>query len=134
MTYEVYRYIFIGGAILSVLFLLITLFLFFYLKIPKVIGNLTGATEKKAIKSIRIHNENSGNQIYASIETEKISTQNIPQCADMPETAVLNQYTDETTMLAADIGETAVLEQQQPDIFVIEYEITYIHTDEIVSM
>ena len=37
-------------------------------------------------------------------------------------------------METENIGETEVLEPQKSDIFVIEYDITYIHTDEVVTM
>lgn len=192
MTYEVYRYIFIGGAVLAGVLLLVTVLLFFVLKIPTVIGDLTGATARKAIANIRNQNEVSGEKTYRSSQvnsergkltekismsgnlmghrngivagamaTEKISTQKLDvyQPADETsvlsaggnettvlgmggnETTVLNMGGNETTVLNAmdnvmgggmAYGETSVLEPAQMAVFEIEYEITYIHTDEII--
>ena len=66
MTYDVYRYIFYGGAGLAVLCLIVALVLFFVLKIGDVIGDLTGATARKAIEQIRSQNENTGSKTYKS--------------------------------------------------------------------
>jgi len=148
MTYEVYRYIFIGAAILCGIMAVTSVFLFFYLKIPKVIGDLTGSTARKAIEEIRQQNENSGHKTYktslvnqergkltdkispsgnlypagtdplgGAMATEKIGTQQL-------------EYTSNDTELLSDIGseETSVL--SDVNTFVVEYEITFIHTDE----
>lgn len=134
MTYEVYRYIFIGGAILFGILLLVTVFLFFYLKIPMVIGDLTGTTAKKAIKSIRIQNESSGNKVYgvSSRQSQRSSlTDKISASGSLIEN---KGGLIAGAMETENIGETEVLEPQQSDIFVIEYDITYIHTDEVVTM
>lgn len=186
MTYEVYRYIFIGGAVLAGILLLVTVLLFFVLKIPMVIGDLTGATARKAIANIRNQNEVSGEKTYKSSQvnsergkltekismsgnlmghrggivagamaTEKISTQKLDyQPADETsvlsaggnETTVLGMSGDETTVLntagggetevlsgGMSFGETMVLNTVPMGIFEIEYEITYIHTDEVIS-
>uniref|UniRef100_UPI004057B1C1 hypothetical protein n=1 Tax=Agathobacter sp. TaxID=2021311 RepID=UPI004057B1C1 len=71
MTYEVYRYIFLGGVILSVVMLSISIILFFALNIPNVIGDLTGANARKAIEDIRNQNENSGEKLYKSSEVNR---------------------------------------------------------------
>lgn len=57
MTYDSYMYVFYGGAGLALIFLLVSIILFIVLKIPSVIGNLSGATAKKAIENIRKQNE-----------------------------------------------------------------------------
>lgn len=62
MSYEVLRYIFIIAAILSGAALLATILLFIFLRIPKIIGDLSGATARKAIKQIREQNESSGDK------------------------------------------------------------------------
>ncbi|MBE6640908.1 MAG: hypothetical protein E7619_04905 [Ruminococcaceae bacterium] len=64
MTYEIYRYIFIGAAILSAIMFAVTVFVFFFLKIPTVIGDLTGANARKAIEEIRNHNERTGHKTH----------------------------------------------------------------------
>lgn len=71
MTYDVYMYIFYGGAILAAVMFIISLVLFFVLKIPAVIGDLSGATAKKAIENIRNQNEESGEKVYKSSAVNK---------------------------------------------------------------
>lgn len=66
-----------------------------------------------------------------AMATEKISTQELPPEAN--ETTVLDAA-NETTVLNSEAGETTLLDVQ-PDttpVFQIEYEITYIHTEEII--
>lgn len=181
MTYEIYRYIFIGAAILSALMLFVAVLLFILLKIPRVIGDLSGRTARKAIENIRNQNEASGDKTYrssavnrergkitdrisptgsllktptdplvAGMATEKIGTRKLSsedtEVLDSGATTVLDSNSNETTVLSAEIGgnETTVLFAQPseaafPDealqtgtVFEIEYEITYIHTDEAV--
>lgn len=185
MTYEIYRYIFYGGAILAGVMLAITVILFFAYKIPTVIGDLTGANARKAIENIRNQNENSGDKVYktsqvnrergkitakmtpsgnlaressgglgGAMPTEKISTQELPQVNETTllganettvlganETAVLGANettvlgTNETTVLGGGgAGETTLLSAETtPATFQIEYEITFIHTDEVIA-
>lgn len=181
MTYEVYRYIFIGAAVLCGISLAVTLLMFILLKIPKVVGDLSGATAKKAIKDIRRQNEESGEKKYKgsafneargkltdkisssgeveqrygthmhAIGTSKIGTQNLGRYEDMqieenqttllyeesypaPETTVLGNFGNATLDLdaAESSGKTTILGNSDV-VFSVEYEITYIHTDEIIS-
>lgn len=165
MTYEIYRYIFIGGAVLAGVMLVASVLLFFLLKIPHVIGDLTGRTARKAIEEIRNQNESSGDKVYrtsavnrergkltdkispsgslirhptdllgGAMATEKIGTQNLaPNVAD--EITLLDTGADETAVLSTEGGgETTVLSQdEQPAVFQIEYEITFIHTNEVIA-
>ena len=174
MTYDIYRYIFFGGAGLAGLCLIIAIILFFTLKIPSVIGDLTGVTARKAIENIRNQNENSGDKTYKSsavnrergkltdkitptgtliknptdlmggaMATTKIGTQQLAAEAQQAyETSLLQENgSNETTVLNAEsAGETTVLGQNaveqgtdNPDVFIIEYEITFIHTDEVIA-
>lgn len=194
--YEVYRYIFIGAAILAAILFIISVILFFVLKIPSVIGDLSGATARKAIEDIRNQNESTGEKIYKSstvnkqrgkltdkispsgnlvknpsggiwgaMSTEKISTQKLSEDAanettvlGSNETTVLggNETTilggNETTVLGGNettvlnSGGTTLLDSMpamnetsllSPDmmpsgIFEIEYEVTFIHTTEVI--
>ncbi len=181
MTYEIYRYIFIGGAALTAIFFVVSIILFFTLKIYAVIGDLSGATAKKAIANIRSQAESgqdsvvktspsgtgrekltdkismSGNLIRNrsgafgnAMATEKISTQQLPQNTQSDETTLLyessginettllydNSSQNETTVLSsnAGFGETSVLDSMNTGFFVLEYEITYIHTNEIINI
>lgn len=161
MTYELYRYIFIGGAILAVLMLIVSVVLFFVYKIPSVVGDLTGRTARKAIEDIRNQNESSGNKVYktshvnrqrgkltdkispsgnliknhseaigGAMSTEKISTQELPT----EETTVLD-VANETTVLDNVISEetTVLAVENMSEVFQIEYEITFIHTEEVIA-
>ena len=178
MTYEICRYIFLGGAVLAGIMLFVSVLVFFLLKIPTVIGDLTGANARKAIENIRSLNESTGDKTYrtshvnrergkltdkispsgrlikdpshsihGAMSTEKISTQQLHPVDTPSETTVLvegNETTvltseltgaNETTVLGNEnhVNETTVLNEQTfHDAFVIEYEITYIHTDEVI--
>lgn len=137
MTYDVYMMIFEVGRILAILMFVVSLILFFALKIPAVIGDLSGATARKAIENIRNQNEESGEKAYKSSAvnkergklTDKISpsgslhskpsdklgfgmkTEKIStqrlDSEDAGETTVLSAA-NETTVLSSSIGETEV--------------------------
>ncbi len=49
----VYNIMFVGGLVLAILFFILTLILFFALRIPQAFGSVTGQTEKKALEQIR---------------------------------------------------------------------------------
>lgn len=173
MSYEMYRYIFLGGLIACGVFFVIAAILFFVFKIPKVISDLTGRTARKAIENIRMHNEQTGDKTYQSsavnlergkltdkisqsgrlvprdatpfgtgVITEKISTMELDPAGetdvlDQPigETDVLAPVAGETDVLAPVAGETEVLAPvvQPVQVFTVEYEITFIHTSEVIA-
>ncbi len=60
MSYEEYWRIFWIAAILCAIAFLICVFLFFFLHIRAIMGELTGATARKAIRTIREQNEQAG--------------------------------------------------------------------------
>lgn len=142
MTYEVYRYISTGTMIAAIVFFIISLILFFAFRIPKVIGELSGRTARKAIQSLRQKTEQS--MMEAEINTQKISTEVLQDNAR----ASFEEVSNETTVLsAADSGQTTQLETSEVmksslqqelcvDIsnFVIEKEIMFIHSNEVVSV
>ena len=64
MTYDIYRLIFIVGSIACAVMFVVSVILFITLKIPNVIGDLTGRNAKKAIENIRKQNEASGGKGY----------------------------------------------------------------------
>lgn len=166
MTYDTYRYLFIACAGLAALCFVIAVVLFFILKIPRVIGDLTGATAKKAIEDIRSHNEVSGEKTYKSSQvnlqrgkltdkitdtgrlipvssegingamaTTKISTVRLEsEARESYETTLLEEGSGETSVLDSYVNaETTVLDQGNSDVFAIEYEISFIHTDEVIA-
>lgn len=167
MTYDTYRYIFIIAAVLCGIMVVTSVLLFILLRIPKVIGDLTGATARKAIEDIRNQNETSGDKTYktslvnkergkltdkispsgslmrdpseplaGAMATEKIGTQNLAS----NETTLLSEGGNETTLLsdvAPGGNETTLLAEPAAQAapaaaFAIEYEITFIHTDEVI--
>lgn len=176
MTYDVYRYIFIGAAILCGIMFVVSVLVFILLKIPKVISDLTGATARKAIKNIREQNEASGEKAYKvsafneargrltdkispsgnvihqyqaqmrGIDTTKINTQELQVDEAANQTSVLEQH-NETTLLSTEgvgetsvltapeqtYGETSVLSPVVDQVFRVEFEITYIHTNEVIA-
>ena len=125
MTYEIYQYIFYGSLIMCIIMLVLSIILFFVFKIPKIVGFLTGATARKAIKSINEHTEQSmsqrlkhkkgkaHNEIDFSSSGKLMKKANVPMDSDSPvtekfktaslapynETMVLNQRGNETTVL-----------------------------------
>ena len=176
MTYDVYRYIFIGAAVLCGILFAVSVLIFILLKIPKVISDLTGATARRAIKNIREQNEASGDKAYKvsafneargkltdkispsgnviqqqqaqmrGIDTTKISTQELYVDEAANQTSVLDQHdgttvlanesVGETSVLAAPeqtYGETSVLSPAVETEFCVEFEITYIHTNEVIA-
>lgn len=185
MTYDTYRLIFLVGAIASGLMLIAAVILFFVLKIPRVIGDLTGANARKAIAGIRSQTEQNGGRDRKRTErssahtdspanTQKLSNNEAtgrradaapkaeqasraeettllaPETTLLaPETTLLSPETTllspETTVLAPQgaapvstaPGETARLQPaaqtQATTDFVIEQELTYLHTDEVLS-
>lgn len=131
MTYEQFRYVFIGAAIAAGVFLLLSVLLFFVLDIRAAFGYVTGRSAKKAIKKIREENQYAGMtdiinknslQGRTGVVTSKIATQSFTS----DETTVLNEE---------DSNETTVLSDYNPlnNVFEIEYEITFIHTDEVIG-
>ena len=138
MTYEIYRYIFIGAASLCGLMLILTIILFFVLKIPAVLGDLSGATARKAIRRIREENgtENgrtsvnhsrgritdrmtpSGRVIPAAPPTfgalpvtSKIRTQELQTAGG---TTILQPVSEETTVLPETLEWQTAAEQAAP--------------------
>lgn len=165
MTYKAYRYVFLGAGAAAAIMLVLAVVLFFTLRIPQVIGNLSGRTARKAIENIRLQNERSGDKTYQSsavnlrrgkitdkisesgrllsqegppsstgMVTEKISTQQLACQENLEETTVLTD-TGETTVLDSSVDETTVLEpaRQVGQAFTLEFEITFIHTDEEIA-
>lgn len=177
LTYDICRYIFYGGLVMAGLMFAVTVLLFFLLKIPEVIGDLSGRTARKAIENIRSQNEDSGEKLHktshinkergkitdkispsgnlirqhthrlGAMPTEKIAP-NAPVVPAAEETTVLNNV-DETTLLSNGnettvlngVGETVVLDTVMSvvtsstvtsECFSVEYDITYIHTDEVI--
>lgn len=114
MTYEGYRIVFNFSLVLAFVFLALTIMLFYNFDIRKVIGDLTGINERRAIESIRTRNKDSANRVIVTgSERLKIKKKPIQACA-------------ETTVLSTE--ETIVLSSNE----FIEQEITFVHSIGIV--
>ncbi len=139
MTVELLQTLSLISYIVAGVFALVSVALFFFLDIKKVVGDITGATARKAIKKIREQNEESGDKAYKpspvnlargkitdemtpsgrlrpqtagialSPGTEKFDTAELVQLAE--ETMPLEPPGAETTLLNESVGETAVLPQ-----------------------
>lgn len=157
MSYDMYRYIFIISTCISIVLLVLSVFLFIKLDIPKIIKDLLGINAKRAIENIRTENEKSGKKVYKPsqiniergkltdkiTESGRISSKESGLKLSTP-TAKLDSeqlyYSEETEVLQThdmsfDANETTVLEEnyeQEEQQFEIEFDITFIHTDEIV--
>jgi hypothetical protein len=151
MTYEMFRLIFIIAAILSAVMLSISVLLFFLLKVPKLVGDLSGRNARLAIESIRAQNFSTGEKVYGPSPVNKergkitdniasghavsggllygtIMTDNLEAQSYMNETTLLpaveaQSFTNETTVLPA-INETTTADT--PDSVTIGGGITII--------
>ena len=140
MTYSNYMLMYYIALAATIVLLLVTVLLFFVLRIPKAFNDLTGRTERKAIKSIneqreagKLSHDTAGaetdrmgmpatDKISESgrildenpantVVTEKIQTDTL---AGSAETTVLQDESGETTLLSdnTQAGETTLLQPQ----------------------
>ena len=137
MSIELLQNLSLASYVLAGVFFMVSVILFFRLDILKLIGDFTGANERKAIESMRLQNENAGEKSYKSMRsstargrltdkispsgrlihntseimpsatTEKFSTLELMTSAN--ETTVLNAEMNETTVLSSGMNETTVL-------------------------
>lgn len=143
MTVETLQMLSTVAYVLAGVFLLAAIAIFFLLDIRSVIGDVTGATARKAIRDIRAQNEASGNKAYkpspvnaargkltakispsgrlepqmagmgGSPGTEKLSTMELTAAAEA--TTVLTETAAETTVLQQpeEVGATTVLSEAE---------------------
>lgn len=64
MTVELLQTLSLAAYIAAGIMLLVSVALFFLLDVPKLYGDISGRTAKKAIEAIRQQNETSGNKAY----------------------------------------------------------------------
>ena len=72
MSVELLQTLSLISFIVAGVALLVAIALFFLLDIRKVVGNLSGATARKAIRNIRLQNENAADNDY-SAATDRIT-------------------------------------------------------------
>lgn len=66
MSVELLQTLSLVAYVISGVLLVLTIVLFFWFKIPQVVGDISGATARKAIEDIRRQNEETGNKTYKS--------------------------------------------------------------------
>ena len=64
MTVELLQTLSMSAFIAAAVFFLLAVAMFFLFNIPKVVGEVTGSTARKAIEEIREQNEKTGNKAY----------------------------------------------------------------------
>ena len=115
MSIELLHTLSLSAYILAGVMLMLAVILFFVLDIRKVLGDVTGATARKAIENIRQSKVNA----ERGMVTDKISAsgrlqQRLPGFGTSPatekfDTAQLNPQSNETTLLGAASNETTLL-------------------------
>ena len=113
MTYELYRYLFIGSTILASLMLLISVFLFIKWNIPKVIGDVSGHTSR-----------------FHPMKKKTVDGQTCTLPAPTGLTGETNVAADTTEELEQTI--LLASETYSGTGFEVEVDITFLHTDEII--
>lgn len=134
MTYEMYRNIFMVCAVAGAVMAFVSILLFILLRIPAVIGDLTGITARKGIEQIRSGNAKMGKKKYSP---GKVNRQREKLTAEISPSGGLQQqesldYGTNTEKLRVSPGkintanETTVLDMG----FKVLEDITIIHTEE----
>lgn len=160
MSIDVLQTCSVGFWVAAGIFFLTAIALFFLMDIPKLYGEISGRTARKAIEQIRKHNAEAltgdiaGVHTGSGVRTEKFSTATLAPEAAAGATTVLAEA-GATTMLAetgativlAEAGATTLLtepehlqtaenDRQPPeamDDFVLENELSYAESVEIIE-
>lgn len=134
-----------AGYALAVFMLIVAILLFFFFKIPAVYGDLSGKAAKKAIEKIKLQNEAaiaSGAKAFSpsTVNLKKGKTSGKlkdsrqlfqtppPVPAPPPVMEAATQASAETAFLNA-----AAVPQTYQHRFIIERDITFINTDEVIQ-
>ncbi len=150
MSYDMYRYIFIGGLALSAVMLITTIILFFLLNIKAAVGDITGSSKRKEIENIRNKNVSSNPDQKAEGKlNKKNKTVYENQEEEFGETSKISlqdrydNLASETSLLNEEEDEINYEEKSQPVLesddmknsnsnFYIETDITFVHSNEVV--
>lgn len=151
--FDTYKLIFLISAIICAVFFIISLVLFIKFNIPKVIGDITGITAKRAVKRMMEESKNRERNTTPTTTSGKIprTTQKMSPAAnedrqiftarlDKGGGSITNGLGVKSSYVTTVLGstneayETQVLSgNHDSDAFTIEKDITMIFTDEIVS-
>lgn len=143
MTIELLRTLSIVGYVLAGIFLVLSIVLFFVLDIPKVYGDISGRTARKAIAEIekKSRQESSVSSVEPSkkSKTDKItgSGRIVPATEELEPTSTTQKLQVETTVLKA--PETTVLGANQESlnttnekVLTLDVEFFFFSSDEII--
>ena len=137
MTVELLQTLSLVAYIAAGVLFLVAVALFFLLDVPKLYGDVSGRTAKKAVEAIRQQNESTGNKAYKPSAvnaergklTDKITQSGRlqSQTAGLPVsvgtekfvTSTLAPQSNETTVLDGPAGETSVLAQSAGETTVL---------------
>lgn len=127
-TVLILKEISISGYIVSLLFMAISVFLFFKYKINVIIGEMSGITVQKQIKEIREKN----NFVQKTDSYEKLQKNVV--------TTFLDDKDMETTILSKDFEcvednyDATMILYDAKENFTIEKNVEIIHTSEIIAL
>lgn len=151
MSIDVLQTCSIGFWVAAGVFFLTAVALFFLMDIPKLYGEISGRTARKAIEQIRKHNAEAltgdiaGAHTGSGVRTEKFSTATLAPETAMGATTVLAEAA--ATTVLTEVGATTILtepehpqaagnDRQTPeavDDFVLENELSYAESVEIIE-
>ncbi len=159
--FQTYRLVSLISIIICIIFLIISFILFVRFNIPKIIGNITGFTAKRAVKRMREENKNREVNVNKAVQfneqkaktTQKFkpinhvnmtpATNNGKQIVtarlDSTSYNAANEHVMKPTYVTTILGnpnqthQTTVLNENDGNgNFIIEQDITLIFTDEII--
>lgn len=151
MSIDVLQACSIGFWVAAGIFFLTAVALFFLMDIPKLYGEISGRTARKAIEQIRKHNAEAltgdiaGAHTGSGVRTEKFSTATLAPETEAGATTVLAEA-GATTVLAESGVTTMLTEPEHPqaaendrqtpeamDDFVLEKELSYAESAEVIE-
>lgn len=142
MSIDVLQTCSIGFWVAAGIFFLTAVALFFLMDIPKLYGEISGRTARKAIEQIRKHNAEALTGDIASshtgsgVRTEKFSTATLAPETVAGATTVLAEAGATTVLTEPEHLQSAENDRQPPeamDDFVLENELSYAESVEIIE-
>ena len=142
MSIDVLQTCSIGFWVAAGIFFLTAVALFFLMDIPKLYGEISGRTARKAIEQIRKHNAEALTGDIASshtgcgVRTEKFSTATLAPETVAGATTVLAEAGATTMLTEPEHLQSAENDRQPPeamDDFVLENELSYAESVEIIE-
>ncbi len=124
MSIEMLQNISLSAFVVSGILLVIAIVLFFTLGIPQVIGDLSGATARKAIEDIRLQSQNNERRRYQNMCFQMEESQITEQ---MTEQIQVSQMSNEGTVVLHTSNEGTMVLQQTPH-FSVDVEIGFAET------